>query len=190
MLQFIYQNMMANKIHFCISVTIPPPCSFGISCLRKVKKLCEYVRERQQLRMHSDSCLSMAITLTKTVCLFWLLACTEAVVSLYTVFNNRSSLSWEPLSLSSIQPLELQLTHTHACIRGIKNTYTITHTNTCQQPYMETQKLRLVHPWTRQCMTASQGCVAVTHNNFSKLTLHNNLNNLWLFYPLSYCLKA
>lgn len=82
----------------------------------------------------------MAITLTKTVCLFWLLACTEAVVSLYTVFNNRSSLSWEPLSLSSIQPLELQLTHTHAPIRRVTNTYTKTHTNARQQPYIESLK--------------------------------------------------
>lgn len=101
-------------------------------------------RERATGRRHSDSCPSTAITLTKTVCLFWLLACAQAVVSYSTVFNNRSTLPWEPLSLSSIQPLELLLSNSHAPLKraAIYSIYTYTQKCISSSTHSRTHNLK------------------------------------------------
>lgn len=57
---------------------------------------------------------SQQLLQAKAACLVWLFACAGAVTSHFSVFNKPSALPREPLSLSSIQPLELLPTITHA----------------------------------------------------------------------------
>lgn len=106
--------------NFCFFRRRRPSASLRTSGSTKVKGLRTRAgRGQGGKRGHSERCLLTAITLTRTVCLFWLFACAEAVTSHSTVFNKRSTLPWEPLSLSSIQPLELLPTNTRAPFKSV-----------------------------------------------------------------------